>query len=95
MRIHTLAGNKRGDLLALSLAVLRRLAPQARFVGLSATLADPGQMTGWLHPEKERVAVLAPPLEKQMQLSVYMPEDQEIPGPDIAVYGRFHKSITR
>ncbi|MBL6623048.1 MAG: DEAD/DEAH box helicase, partial [Alphaproteobacteria bacterium] len=77
--IHTLAGNKRGDLLSLSLAVLRSLAPQARFVGLSATLADPAQMTGWLHPEKERVAVLAPPLEKQMQLSVYMPADQEIP----------------
>src|SRR5262249_23026043 len=45
--VHALAGSKRGDLLALGLARLSRLAPQARHVGLSATLARPdGRMAG-------------------------------------------------
>ena len=37
--IHALAGTKRGDQLALCLARLKHLAPQARRVGLSATVA--------------------------------------------------------
>jgi ATP-dependent Lhr-like helicase len=37
--VHALAGTKRGDLLALGLARLSRLAPQARRIGLSATVA--------------------------------------------------------
>lgn len=38
--LHALAPNKRGELLALGLARLRSLAPQARIIGLSATVAD-------------------------------------------------------
>jgi ATP-dependent Lhr-like helicase len=37
--VHALAGIKRGDLLALGLARLAALAPQARRIGLSATVA--------------------------------------------------------
>ena len=39
--LHALAGTKRGDLLALGLARLKRLAPQCRRVGLSATAPWP------------------------------------------------------
>jgi ATP-dependent Lhr-like helicase len=39
--VHALAGTKRGELLALGLARLARLAPAARRVGLSATVAWP------------------------------------------------------
>ena len=39
--VHALAGTKRGDQLALCLARLARLAPNARRVGLSATVAHP------------------------------------------------------
>jgi len=39
--VHALAGTKRGDQLALGVARLRRLAPGARTVGLSATVAHP------------------------------------------------------
>src|SRR3954452_21999568 len=39
--VHALAGTKRGDQLALCVARLRTLAPAARRVGLSATVAHP------------------------------------------------------
>jgi ATP-dependent Lhr-like helicase len=45
---HALAGTKRGDLLALCLARLAALAPAARRVGLSATVADPPALARWL-----------------------------------------------
>jgi ATP-dependent helicase Lhr and Lhr-like helicase len=46
--LHALAGSKRGDLLALGLARLRRLAPDCRRVGLSATVAWPDDLARWL-----------------------------------------------
>jgi|CXWL01.1.fsa_nt_gi ATP-dependent Lhr-like helicase len=46
--IHALAPTKRGDLLALALARLRRWAPAHRRVGLSATVADEGELARWL-----------------------------------------------
>jgi len=46
--LHALAGTKRGDLLALGLARLSRLAPAARRVGLSATVAAPDALVAWL-----------------------------------------------
>ena len=45
---HALAPTKRGDLLALGLARLRGLAPDARVSGLSATVADPAHLCRWL-----------------------------------------------
>jgi ATP-dependent Lhr-like helicase len=48
--VHALAGTKRGDLLALNLARLSTLAPAARRVGLSATVAWPDALRAWLSP---------------------------------------------
>ncbi|GGC56167.1 DNA ligase-associated DEXH box helicase [Siccirubricoccus deserti] len=48
--IHALAGTKRGDQLALGLARLARLAPAARRVGLSATVAHPEPLRAFLSP---------------------------------------------
>lgn len=48
--LHALAGTKRGDLLALGLARLTRLAPHVRRVGLSATVAHPDALVAWLSP---------------------------------------------
>ena len=46
--IHALAGTKRGDLLSLSLAALRKLAPHSLSIGLSATVANPDRShPGW------------------------------------------------
>ena len=46
--IHAFAIGKRGDLLALCMARLSKLAPACRRVGLSATVADPDGYRGWL-----------------------------------------------
>ena len=48
--IHAMAGNKRGDQLALCLARLKSLAPCCRRVGLSATVAWPKALSVWLAP---------------------------------------------
>ncbi|WIM09867.1 ligase-associated DNA damage response DEXH box helicase [Enhydrobacter sp.] len=46
--LHSFATSKRGHHLALCLARLAALAPQARFVGLSATVADPPELADYL-----------------------------------------------
>jgi ATP-dependent Lhr-like helicase len=46
--IHALAGTKRGDQLALGLARLSTLAPAARRVGLSATVAHPKALLAYV-----------------------------------------------
>lgn len=48
--LHALAPNKRGELLALCLARLARIAPAALRVGLSATVAFPNALEAWLSP---------------------------------------------
>ena len=55
--IHAFAKEKRGDLLSLSLARLSTLAPKARRVGLSATIADPDAYRAWLAPDGDIEAV--------------------------------------
>lgn len=46
--LHALVTSKRGDLLALGLARLRRLAPEMRTIGLSATVAEPDDLQAYL-----------------------------------------------
>ncbi|MBW8269775.1 ligase-associated DNA damage response DEXH box helicase [Caldovatus aquaticus] len=48
--VHALAGTKRGDQLALCLSRLGTLAPQARRIGLSATVAHPEPLRAFLSP---------------------------------------------
>lgn len=46
--LHSLVTSKRGHLLSLGLARLRKLAPDLRTIGLSATVADPDDLRRWL-----------------------------------------------
>ncbi|QLF71313.1 ligase-associated DNA damage response DEXH box helicase [Peteryoungia desertarenae] len=46
--LHSLVTSKRGHLLALGLARLRRLAPEVKTIGLSATVAQPMDLRRWL-----------------------------------------------
>lgn len=50
--LHALVTSKRGDLLSLGLARLHRLAPKARAIGLSATVAEPDDLRAYLVPQK-------------------------------------------
>ncbi|MEM1286968.1 MAG: ligase-associated DNA damage response DEXH box helicase [Pseudomonadota bacterium] len=50
--LHALVTSKRGDLLSLGLARLRKLAPGLTATGLSATVADPAALAGWLSAQK-------------------------------------------
>jgi ATP-dependent Lhr-like helicase len=51
--LHALAASKRGDLLALDLARLRKLAPDVITIGLSATVARPSELRGYLIAQNE------------------------------------------
>ena len=77
--IHALAGTKRGDLLSLSLAALRKLAPHSLSIGLSATVANPDRFTPWLDADQSRVAVLKPDLSKAIELSILDTEAERLP----------------
>ena len=77
--IHALAGTKRGDLLSLSLAALRKLAPHSLSIGLSATVANPDRFTPWLDADQSRVAVLEPDLSKAIELSILDTEAERLP----------------
>ncbi|MBX3704924.1 MAG: DEAD/DEAH box helicase, partial [Steroidobacteraceae bacterium] len=56
--LHALAGGKRGHLLALGLARLKRLAPDMRSVGLSATVPDPQPLLDYLGSGGARPALI-------------------------------------
>lgn len=61
--IHSLAPSKRGDLAALCLTELRRIAPAAHRLGLSATAAEPERLLDWLssgEPAPEGFILRAP-----------------------------------
>ena len=51
--LHALVTSKRGDLLALALARLRRLAPGLRAIGLSATVREPDELRKYLVAQRQ------------------------------------------
>ncbi|MFD2236146.1 ligase-associated DNA damage response DEXH box helicase [Aureimonas populi] len=57
--LHSLVISKRGHLLALGLARLRRLRPGLQTIGLSATVADPDELRAWLVPQAKGTRPLA------------------------------------
>jgi ATP-dependent Lhr-like helicase len=79
--VHAFATGKRGDLLALAMARLQRLAPDMRRVALSATVADPEAYQGWLapHADIETVDVIVGDLGAEAEISILLPEDERIP----------------
>jgi ATP-dependent Lhr-like helicase len=49
--LHSIVTSKRGVLLSLALSRVQSLAPDARRIGLSATVADPDALRAWLTPQ--------------------------------------------
>jgi ATP-dependent Lhr-like helicase len=80
--LHALVVSKRGDLLALDLARLWRLAPDLVAVGLSATVKDPNELAAWLvaqapgEPRREATIVTAP-AEAPPEVRILEPADPE------------------
>ena len=73
--IHALAGNKRGDQLALCLARLTDLAPRATRIGLSATIAHPAPLRAGIGAGAP-VEVITVEDGAMPDLAVLLPEDR-------------------
>lgn len=71
---HELLGNKRGVLLQLCLARLRRLSPGVRTWGLSATLGNLDEARAVLLPHEPGSALVAGARPRRMQISTLLPE---------------------
>ena len=52
--LHALVTSKRGDLLSLGLARLFRIAPELTGIGLSATVAEPDDLSRFMVPQRQR-----------------------------------------
>jgi ATP-dependent Lhr-like helicase len=74
---HELLGNKRGVLLQLALARLRRLAPALRTWGLSATLGNLAQAREVLLPTQPEAPVIAGPKARGFTLESLLPDSHE------------------
>ena len=76
--LHAFAREKRGDLLALSMARLQALSPGLRRVGLSATIADPHAYRSWLGPraDSDRVDLVTGDPGAEPHLSILIPENK-------------------
>lgn len=79
--VHAFASGKRGDLLALSLARLQRLAPGMRRAALSATLADPEAYRGWLAPDGDidSVALVTGEAGAPPEVDILLPQGERVP----------------
>ncbi|NBC37728.1 ligase-associated DNA damage response DEXH box helicase [Novosphingobium sp. FSY-8] len=79
--IHALAPGKRGDLLALALARVHALAPEALRTGLSATVADPDAYRGWLAPggDVASVDLVAGEAGAPAQVHILLPQGARVP----------------
>jgi ATP-dependent Lhr-like helicase len=84
--VHAFATDKRGDLLALSLARLHALAPHAQRVALSATLANPRDFQEWLAPQTDdgsgeiRAADLVLGEEgAEPEVEILLPQEERVP----------------
>jgi ATP-dependent Lhr-like helicase len=74
--LHAFAREKRGDLLALSMARLQAIAPPMRRVGLSATISDPDLYRAWLAPDGdlEQVELVLGEPGAEPQIDILIPE---------------------
>lgn len=77
--LHSLVTSKRGVLLSLALSRVQSFAPEARRIGLSATVADPEALQSWLAPTGSRPVPLimgsagAPPLIRILKSAERVP----------------------
>jgi ATP-dependent helicase Lhr and Lhr-like helicase len=76
--LHAFAREKRGDLLALSMARLQAISPGLRRAGLSATISDPDAYRSWLAAggDPARVELVQGERGAEPDLSILIPENR-------------------
>src|SRR3954469_12559651 len=84
--LHALAESKRGALFSLAVARLRRLAPQARFVGLSATVAVPTRLQRYLSPRPDEVTIVQGDPGAEPQVRLMLPQGEMPWAGHMAIY---------
>ncbi len=72
--LHAIADTKRGQLLTLGLARLARLAPQCRFLGLSATVAAPERVAQHLNYGARPLDIIRGRDGAQPEIGILIPE---------------------
>lgn len=72
--LHSIAESKRGALLALAMARLRTHAPAARFVGLSATVAEPHTLLRYLSPDPAKASILEAEGGAEPEIGIELPD---------------------
>lgn len=77
--VHALAPSKRGDLLALDVARLRRLAPELTVAGLSATVADPEALRQWVGLVEKPAALITFTGGVPPKLAIHETSDDRLP----------------
>ncbi|NMH60943.1 ligase-associated DNA damage response DEXH box helicase [Alteromonas ponticola] len=68
--IHSVVANKRGDFTALALSRLSTLAPRVKRIGLSATIAEPEVIAGWLGNTGTPAAIINVPSPVKPQVTI-------------------------
>jgi ATP-dependent helicase Lhr and Lhr-like helicase len=76
--VHAFAPSKRGDLLALCMARLQRLAPDMRRVALSATVAEPDVYRAWLSGDGDldSVSLVVGDPGAEPDIAILLPQDR-------------------
>ena len=84
--VHAFATGKRGDLLALALSRLQKIAPAMQRAALSATLANPEGFREWLAPldtgdasEIEAVAMVEGEVGAPAEVEILLPDEERVP----------------
>ena len=79
--VHAFATGKRGDLLVLSLSRLQAIAPDMQRVALSATVADPAGICGWLAPwgDVDSIQLVEGEQGAEPEVDILLPFEERVP----------------
>lgn len=79
--VHAFATGKRGDLLALALARLQRIAPGLQRAALSATVANAEGFRAWLSPwgDVDQVALIEGEQGADPTVEILLPQEERVP----------------
>ncbi len=81
--LHAITPSKRGDLLSLDFARLRRLSPRLLATGLSATVRDPEELQAWLVGQGDHTPSPRSPGREHGNLADLVVADRDVAAPPL------------